>query len=302
VASLAGVTIAGGPDAFADPGETVQMRLSLGDLSPIALNGAHATLTSKTNGVTVAGAVSDFPNIAPGQTAEGLTPFSFSIDRSVACGTSMSFVLDVISQGLLSRVPFSVTAGRLAAIELFADDVESGESKWTHGSGIKKKKNRVDTWKISSKRIRSGSQAWFSADPGTKNTDSFLATVPISVPSDGRNVQLVFYHTFEFERGTYDGGVIEISTGGAFEDLGPKILRGRYTGTILEFDSNPLGGRAGWIDGRLGELQQVVVDLSSFAGKTVTIRFRIGTDSSGKGLGWYIDDVSLRAERASCTQ
>jgi hypothetical protein len=112
----------------------------------------------------------------------------------------------------------------------------------------------------------------------------------------------VFFHAFEFESGTFDGGVIEISTGGDFEDLGPKILQGRYNGTIFDFDSNPLGGRAGWVEGRLGALQQVVVDLSSFAGKTVTIRFRIGTDSSGKGLGWYIDDVSLRGERASCTQ
>jgi hypothetical protein len=44
-----------------------------------------------------------------------------------------------------------------------------------------------------------------------------------------------------------------------------------------------------------------VVDLSSFAGKTVTIRFRIGTDQDGKGLGWYIDDVSLRGDRVTCT-
>ena len=113
---------------------------------------------------------------------------------------------------------------------------------------------------------------------------------------------MVFYHTFEFERGTFDGGVIEISTGGNFEDLGPKILRGRYTGTIFNFESNPLGGQPGWVEGRLGEFQEVVVDLSSFAGKTVTIRFRIGTDTDGKGLGWYIDDVSLRGERAICTQ
>jgi hypothetical protein len=302
VAAFAGAAIAGGSDAFADPGETVQMRLSLGNLSPILLTGAHATLTSKTNGVTVTGGASDFPTIAQGQTAEGLMPFSVSIDRSVICGSAMSFVLDVTSQGLLSRVPFSITAGRLVEIELFADDVESGESKWTHGSGIKKKKNRVDTWKVSSKRIRSGGKSWFSADPGTKVTDSFLATNPISLPSDGRNLQFVFYHTFEFERGTFDGGVIEISTGGDFEDLGPKILRGRYTGKIFDFDSNPLGDRAAWVEGRLGEFQQVVVDLSSYAGKTVTIRFRIGTDSTGKGLGWYIDDVSLRGDRAICTQ
>ena len=162
----------------------------------------------------------------------------------------MSFVLDVTSQGLLSRIPFTVTTGNLLPIELFTDDVESGEAKWTHGSGIKKK-NRVDTWRVSSKRIRSAVSLG-SAPIRQKVTDSFLASVPISLPSDGRNLELVFYHTYEFEGGTFDGGVIEISTGGDFEDLGAKILRGKYTGTISDFDSNPLGGRSGWVEGRLG--------------------------------------------------
>ncbi|MFY9607865.1 MAG: S8 family serine peptidase [Blastocatellia bacterium] len=303
VAAFAGATVAGGGDEFADPGETVQMRLRLGDLSPIALTGAHATLSSTTNGVTVIAALSDFPNIAQGQSAEGLTPFSFTIAQSVSCGTTMSFVLDVSSQGLLSRVPFTLTAGRLLAIELFVDDVESGESNWTHGSLIKKKKNRLDTWKTSAKRVRSGSASWFTPDLGTKVTDSFLAAAPVALPSDARSLQLVFYHTFEFERGSFDGGVIEISTGGDFEDLGPKILRGGYNGTVFDFffNSNPLRARTAWVEGRLGAFQQVVVDLSSYAGKTVAIRFRIGTDQTGKGLGWYIDDVSLRGERAICT-
>jgi hypothetical protein len=111
---------------------------------------------------------------------------------------------------------------------------------------------------------------------------------------------LVFFHTFEFERFNYDGGVIEISTGGDFEDLGSKIVKGRYNGTIRNFTGNPLAARPGWVEGRKGTFQPVIVDLSSYAGKTVTIRFRIGADETGKGLGWYIDDVSLRGDRVTC--
>ena len=91
------------------------------------------------------------------------------------------------------------------------------------------------------------------------------------------------------------------STGGDFEDLGSKILKGRYNGTIYEFGSNPLAASRAWVEGRSGLFPQVVVDLSSYAGKTVTIRFRIVTDADGKGLGWYVDDVSLRGDRMSCT-
>lgn len=302
VAAIASVTLVGGSDASADPGETVSMRVSVGDLSPIALTGATGMLTTSTAGVTVTAAASDFPNILPGQNAEGVSPFTFTVDRGIACASSISFVLNVTSQGLTSRVPFSVRVGISQPAEFFADAVESGESKWTHGSGIKKKKLRSDTWTISIKRVHGGTNSWFTPDPGDKVTDAHLDTIPIQLPADVRNLQLVFFHTFEFERGTYDGGVIEISTGGDFEDLGSKIVKGRYNGTILDFgSSNPLAGKPGWVEGRLGTFQQVLVDLSSYAGKTVTIRFRIGTDQDGKGLGWYVDDVSLRGDRVSCT-
>lgn len=301
VASITGVTLSGGADAFADPGETVSMRLTIGDLSPVAMNTPRGILTTTTTGVTVTGNASDFPNVAPGQTAEGTSAFAFTVDKSIACGGVINFALDVTSQGLVSRVPFSLRVGKAQPTDFFADDVESGETKWTHASGIKKKKNRVDTWTISMKRVHSGASSWFTKDPGDKVTDAHLDTVPIQLPADARSLQLVFFHTFEFERGGFDGGVLEISTGGDFEDLGPKILEGGYNGDIFEFTDNPLGGRVAWVEGRLGTFQPVVVDLSGYAGKTVTIRFRIGTDADGRGLGWYIDDVSLRGDRISCT-
>lgn len=301
VATLANVTLTGGSDSFADPGETVSMRLSIGDLSLIALTAGRGTLTTSTTGVTVTGGTVDFPNIAPGQNAEGVSPFSFTLAGNIACGSLINFALDVASQGSTSRLPFTVRVGKTQSVELFSDGIESGESKWTHASGVRKKKLRTDTWVISNKRVHTGANAWFTPDLGTKVIDAHLDTLPIQLPADGRNLQLVFFHTFEFERGTFDGGVLEISTGGDFEDLGPKILKGRYTGTVYEFTTNPLAARPAWVEGRLGTFQQVVVDLSSFAGKTVTIRFRIGTDADGKGLGWYIDDVSLRGDRVSCT-
>src|SRR6185503_7901601 len=217
-------------------------------------------------------------------------PFAFAVDRSVACGAVINFTLEVTGGGSISRVPFNVTVGRTQALELFADNIEAGEAKWTHGSAIKKKKKKVpiDTWAISAKRFHSSGSSWFSSEPG-KLVDAHLDTIPITLPADGRGLQLVFYHTFEFERGAFDGGVLEISTGGGFEDLGSKIVQGGYNDVIWDFASNPLAGEPAWVEGRLGQFQQVVVDLSSFAGKTVTIRFRMVTDVDGKGLGWFVD-------------
>jgi hypothetical protein len=303
VLGLSTTVLSGGSDANPDPGETVSMNVVVGNLSPVSLISGRGTLTSKTAGVTVTAGAADFPAIAKGQSASNSTPFTFTVDKSVACGTRIQFLLDIASEGSISRVPIKITAGRVQPAEFFSDSVESGDSRWTHGSGVKEKKKKqdtTDTWSISGKRFNSGSHSWFSTDPG-KQVDTHLDTIPITLPGDGREFQLVFMHTFEFEDGAFDGGVIELSTGGDFEELGSKILQGKYNGTIWERSTNTLAGKAAWVEGRMGVLQRVVVDLSSYAGKTVTIRFRVATDTDGKGLGWFIDDVMLRGNRVSCT-
>ena len=301
VATLAQVTVAGGGNASVDPGESATLKVSITNASPAASLAGRGTLTTATRGVTVTGGSADFPAIAPEASGENATPFTFTVDQTVACGSFIDFVLDVESQGSTSRVPFSIIVGNKQPVELFTDDVESGQSKWTHGSLIKKKKNRIDTWVIATKRFRSGASSWFTPAM-SKPTDSNLDTLPIQLPADGRNLRLTFHHTFEFERGGFDGSVIEISTGGAFEDLGPKILQGGYNGRIVDLDTSTLAGRAAWIEGRHGVLQPVVVDLSSFAGKTVVIRFRVGTDNTVKGLGWYVDDITVGGDRVTCAR
>lgn len=300
VAKIAGIEIASGSDAVADPGETASMTLAVTNASPVALSGGRGVLTTTTAGVTITSAEADFPLINRDQTGESVAPFKFTVAGSVACGTPIEFVLSVTSQGAISRVPFTVAAGNLTSSEFFTDDVESGGAKWTHGSLVKKKKNRIDTWVISSKRFRSGGSAWFTPNLG-KATDANLDTAPIRLPANGRNLKLEFFHSFEFESGGFDGGVLEISVdGGKFEDLGPKILKGQYNGAVLNVPSNALKERPAWIGGRHGALQPVVVDLSQFAGKTVVIRFRIGTDSDVRSLGWYVDDVVIRGDHVNC--
>jgi hypothetical protein len=299
VATLSSVGIVGGSDDTADPGESVSMSLDIKDASPVGLIGGHGTLSTSTNGISITSASSDFPNIPSDGTGTNLTAFTFTVDQAVPCATRIEFVLDVSSANGFSRMPFSVLIGRSEPAEEFTDNVEAGEAKWTHASGIKKKKKRVDTWVVSTSRFRSAGHSWFTPDP-PRVTDAHLDTEPIVLPAGVRDLQLVFYHTFEFEF-AFDGGVIEISTGGNFEDLGDKIIKGGYTGSIFSFTPNPLKGRPAWVEGRLGQFQQVVVDLGSFAGKTVVIRFRIGADDIGKGLGWFIDDVKVDGNLVTCS-
>ncbi|MEW6129100.1 MAG: S8 family serine peptidase [Acidobacteriota bacterium] len=307
VATLSTVNVSGGADSHLDPGEDISLQVNLKNVSLVAMNGATGTLSSSTTGITVSTATANFGNIAPNATGENTTPFIFNINRSVACGTTLQFTLEVNApNAAVSKIPITLRVGNFQTIEVFSDSVEIDESKWTHDTGItnKKKKKKglaIDTWSVSTKRFRTGARSWFSSNPNIQS-DAHLDTIAIALPTDLKNLQLVFYHTYEFEFGSYDGGVLEISVaGGAFEDLGAKILQGKYTGEINSFLDNPLADRPAWVDGQLGAFKQVVVDLSSYAGKSVIIRFRIGADTIGKGAGWFIDDVMLRGERVTCT-
>jgi hypothetical protein len=301
VLTFAGVTLGGTGGSLAQPGAAVSMTLNVQNVAATPLGAGPATLTTSTSGVTVTVGLANYPSLGTGQSGSGQTPFSFTVDKGVACGSQIQFILDVAGQGSVVRLPFNVVVGDVRLTQFFSDDIESGDANWTHGSARKKK--GIDTWSISAKREHSGHHSWLSIDPPSV-ADSHLDTVPIQVPNNGRNVQLAFFHTFQFESGSFDGSVLEISTGGDFQDLGANIIRGGYTGTIstLFGDSqNPLAGRAAWVNGKLGAFQPVIVDLRSFAGKTVVIRFRFGSDQSGSAPGWYVDDVALNGNLVSCS-
>jgi bacillopeptidase F (M6 metalloprotease family) len=121
--------------------------------------------------------------------------------------------------------------------------------------------------------------------------DDSLFTRAISLPA---NAQLSFWHTYGMETG-YDGSVIEISTNGGttFTDLGSRITTGGYNGTISANYLSAIAGRSAWTGGVVGTWSRVVVDLSSYSGQTVMLRFRLASDNGTAGSGWYIDNVAL---------
>lgn len=164
----------------------------------------------------------------------------------------------------------------------------------------------ADSWSLST---ASGSNDWrvVSGDDHTITTgrafvatnvatvsDKSLVSPPMQIPMG--LVQLSFWHKHQFESGNedYDGGVIEISSNGgsSWTDLGNRITNNGYNGTLSGDFSNPLGGRSAFTD-TLGTFTEVTVDLSSFAGQTVMIRWRMGTDNTTSAGDWVVDDIRL---------
>lgn len=167
----------------------------------------------------------------------------------------------------------------------FADDMESGEAAWTHSAGI-----GDDNWEISTDQAYSPTHAWYVPNDKTITDTRLWNATPVLLKSEST---LSFWHQFKTEYG-FDGAVIEISTDGGsnWSDLGAYITANGYTGVLSTNYENPLGGRMSWT-GNLITWTEVTVDLSSFAGQSVNIRWRMGCDSSLGADGWYIDDVRL---------
>lgn len=165
-----------------------------------------------------------------------------------------------------------------------SDDMESGGGFWSpsHGAGA------LD-WVLGTGNPHSGASAWFASDPGTVSDQHLSSAGLVTVPANG---QLGFWHSYNTEA-NFDGGVVELSTDGVvWNDLGPYMTQGGYNSTISTSYGSPIGGRAAF-SGNSGGYVKTLVDLDSYPGQDVYIRFRMASDSSVTGNGWYVDDVSL---------
>ena len=168
---------------------------------------------------------------------------------------------------------------------MFWDDLDPVKDSWTHTAA-----QGVDDWSLSTNYSHSPTHAYFCSEPSTVK-DDYLLTRSFVVPA---NAQLSFWHTYQLEP-NYDGAVVEISTNGGatFADLQSHIMQGQYTGQISTADGNPISGRAAWTGGSLGTMSQVAIDMSSYTGQSVIVRFRLASDSGTAGGGWYIDDIRV---------
>ena len=134
--------------------------------------------------------------------------------------------------------------------------------------------------------------AWFASDPAVLS-DQYLAMAnPVMLSGTS---ELQFWHDFNTEN-SYDGGVVEYSTdgGATWNDIGALITQNGYTGTISSSFSNPIGGRSAF-EGTSSGYIQTLADLSSLAGQAFQVRFRMASDTSVAGTGWYVDDVLIGA-------
>lgn len=141
----------------------------------------------------------------------------------------------------------------------------------------------------------SGTSAWAGRDVAIISDFSLETTQSLIVT--GSKPALRFWHQYNTEAGV-DAGFLEVKDLDDPQEQWRRLtkddaIRGGYEGAVqyttfaIPFLSGFSGNSNGW--------KQSYFDMSAFAGKNITFRFRFGSDAADAPIGgaWYIDEVEV---------
>lgn len=94
-----------------EPNECNLVSIPVTNLGGSTATSVTATLSTTTPGVTITVPNATYPNIAPGATVNGVSPFQVSTTNSVACATNVDLVLTVSHAGMVAPAVFNYTVG-----------------------------------------------------------------------------------------------------------------------------------------------------------------------------------------------
>ncbi|HCY90569.1 MAG TPA: hypothetical protein DHV17_09950 [Chitinophagaceae bacterium] len=174
-------------------------------------------------------------------------------------------------------------------VTLFEDQVTTTgiPAAWTTTS------TTTTNWTTSTARSWSNPRSYYSLNRDIASDQRLIMTNTVAL---GPTPPPLFFRHWYNTEGTYDGGVLEVSTDGGtiWTDVRPNIVTGRYTGTMD--GTTLLAGRQAWTGSTNGEFIRTLVNLTPYANQNVKFRFRFTSDVGTALEGWYIDDIYIRAQ------
>ena len=285
----------GDGDNHADPGETVNLGLTLYNLGYDAVN-TVGTITSPDTFITVnTGSASYDPLIETQTSGASLTDYTITIDPSCPDPHLAPIIVTINSGTYLTIDTALIFIGDSTG---FTDDVESGVGYWTTR---KETYTFGNEWHIDDFHSHTYNHSWKAGGIGIEDysnaTDGALLTPPFLLPVNG---QLKFFHWIDAEQNddsvAWDGGMVYIVTpDGQKEQLTP--IEG-YTHEFIDNDQSAIPFGTPCFSGSFN-WREVNVDLSAYSG-VAQIMFRFATDAAVTEEGWYIDDVSVFSGGGCC--
>ncbi len=164
-------------------------------------------------------------------------------------------------------------------------------------------------WTLTSDPLLSTNEPWVQVHEGANGrwsipdhgapSDQRLVSPALQVSATG-NFGFTLRHRYSMEADSstnYDGAVIEITTddGKTWNDIGATLSRNGYNGALWDLN-DVLPNRRAFVATSTGypSYLTTTADLgTAYQGKTVKLRFRVGTDPAVGGPGWDIDDIQI---------
>lgn len=133
----------GNADGIPDPGETVEIAVTLKNDGADTASGVEAHLTSSMAGVTVRDGWAAWDDLAAGASSENrMHPFTATLD--LACGSQASFRLEVRHDGVTDISVFTIPVGNRTDTDVLVDDFETDRGWITGGNASAGKFVRQD--------------------------------------------------------------------------------------------------------------------------------------------------------------
>jgi MYXO-CTERM domain-containing protein len=282
-------------DGFIDGGEIGQVVVKIANTGMEPLSEAELTLATTTPGAFfINGDTASIPTLQPFDETTvsmdvwldadvavdiGTLDVDVSVEAAAACDTTTTDQLSV-------RVHFDDVAA-VSATETF----ESALEVWTKTGNL-----GPEVWR----RVANSAvdHVYNGTDWGSPSDTAFESPDLLVHATDPLIISFDHIYDFEAEPGTWwDGGVIEISNdaGANWADVS-NFDDPSYDGVITNQAGNVLAGRMAYSgqNAAYPMADTVSLDLgTNFAGDTVRLRFRIGTDQAAGAEGWFIDNVAF---------
>ena len=256
-----------------DPGESVKLIINLRNASVVDARTVNVSLASTVPNLGIVNPVQSIPLIAGNQTRQIVFDLDFSAVVEEDGYLPLHFTATPLSgqaTDVTLHIPYNLPNVE-HDFELNNGELIS-ETGWLWGDPA-----TVDAY--------SGSKVWATNLTGQYpiNVQYHLYTPQYVL---GANSSLSFMHNYAVEQ-DYDGVNVSISTnnGNSWTVIAPT---GGYNGSSiagLNSESGWTGNSGGWVNASF--------DLSAYADSDVKFRFRLGSNGSITGPGWFIDDFKL---------
>jgi len=274
----------GGPghdNGVAEPGETLDINVTLLGKGTSTVTGIDLTLSSPTQGVVVTTAQAACPDIPSGDYGTTETPFTVVIDPSFTCLNMMTFYLSITSNEGTWTGTFEIQVGQGGGmVEILSEDF----STWPpFGWSIENNVGGSSTWQQSpsdnSDAVNIATTPFAIVDSdgaGTEDMDEALITPPIDC-TDLSVVWLEFDHYFNYySSGNNEVGDVDVSTDG-----------GMTWTNVLQFTASSANP------------EHVSENISSYVTGISTVYIRFHYYNANYEWYWAVDNVKVITESAA---